>query len=386
MKQILTIFKWIGSHVWEFVFTIALLTLLGFVLIPKISTVQKNGSGEVCRAEMHLIADEIEAAFEKDAFDWSSVIDQKRSQKLFDALKEQSESKELKEINTSTYFFDLKKTSLLLMCRAHEENDPIEISMPQKYHTNPENADISSKPMGEITVSGVRTYVKGASLDKENPEKMVFSSTDDLKALFDDILVKIKYLDGETKVLSKDEYTLSTDGFDMSKPGEKTIIVSYKGESSINTDIKGFFSFSVMDASLSPPFKVNFGSDRKYILAAWAWSDYVRDTTDENNQAGASIVYFEGDYLYYPDGFLIDRRSDNSDPTVSARDIDKSDRPAYYIKMDKGNISQTEEVKNPKNGMLWMDENEEIYIWQESASKEANAGWLRVYCEITKVQ
>ena len=141
-----------------------------------------------------------------------------------------------------------------------------------------------------------------------------------------------------------------------------------------------------MDASLSPPFKVNFGADRKYILAAWAWSDYVRDTTDENNQAGASIVYFEGDYLYYPDGFLIDRRSDNSDPTVSARDIDKSDRPAYYIKMDKGNISQTEEVKNPKNGMLWMDENEEIYIWQESASKEANAGWLRVYCEITKIQ
>ena len=386
MNRILTIFKSIGLHTGEIVFTIALLVLLGFIFIPGWGEVSHNGSGEVCREDMHVIAEALKAEFKKDDYDWSKVLDQKRSQKIFETLKERSKDQKLIDADTTALYIDISETELMVKCRQHEENDPIQISMPKKYHTNLPTENKNPKPVGSITVSGIRTYVKDTALDKENPEKMEFSSKDDLKKLFSDLTVRIKYLDGETKELSKDEYTISTEGFDMSKTGEKTISVTYKGESNINTDIKSFFTFEVMKASQAPEFKVNFGKDKKYILSAWAWSDYVRDTTPEKNSTGASIVYYEGDYLYYPDGFMINIKADNSDPTASAMDIDKPEKPAYYVKLDKGNISLTEEVEKPENGMLWMDNNNEVYVWQEKASKEANAGWLRVYCEMKKAE
>lgn len=380
----LTFFKAVGYHALELLFSIVLLSLLGFVFVPSWSETQKNSSGEACRNEMQTIAKEIETAFAKDEYNWDGVLSQKRSQQFLETIKEHSENKKMKNINTDTYFVDLKKTSMLLLCRAHEKNKPVEISIPKKYHTNHESADISTKPTGAIIVSGVRTYVRGTSLDKEQPEKMVFSKEDDLKRLFPDISVKIKYLDGETKELSKDEYVLSCDKIDMSKTGKNTIRVIYEGENNINTDIFGSFSFDVMAPSNAPALKVDFGGDKRFVLSAWGWSDYVKDTTSENNTTGASIVFYKGDYLYYPDGFFVDLFKNNTNPTISAMDIDDKSKPAYYIKIKKTEIAKSENEENPKEGMLWLGENDEIFIWQEKASKEADAGWLRVYCEVEK--
>ena len=262
MNRILTFFKSIGLHTGEIVFSIALLVLLGFVFVPGWGEVSHNGKGEVCREDMHTISEALKAEFEKDTFD------QKRSQRIFETLKTRTEDAKVKDVDTSALYVDISDTSLMLKCRDHEENDPIQISIPKKYHANHPDTDNKAKPVGAITVSGVRTYVKGAALDSDNPEKMVFSAKDDLKKIFSDLTVKIKYLDGGTKELSKDEYTISTEGFDMTKTGEKTISVAYKGESNINTDIKAFFTFEVMKASQAPELEVNFGNGKKYILSA----------------------------------------------------------------------------------------------------------------------
>ena len=66
MNRILTIFKSIGLHTGEIVFTIALLVLLGFIFIPGWGEVSHNGSGEVCREDMHVIAEALMAEFKKD--------------------------------------------------------------------------------------------------------------------------------------------------------------------------------------------------------------------------------------------------------------------------------------------------------------------------------
>jgi len=384
MKYIYSFFRAIGSHVWEIIFSVLLVTLLGFIFIPNISGVSENGRAAECREQMHLISEEFEELLNNADFNWSEVLNQKRSQKILDTIKELSQNSDMKQMDTSDYYFDIKKSSVILMCKAHEENDPIEISIPKKYYTNMESDGVNAKLTGVITVSGVRTYIKGEALDADNPQKTVFSPSDDLKKLFPYIVVKIKYIDGETKTLSRDSYELSTDGFDMSKPGTKTITVSYKGENNINTDIRGFFSFKVMNKSEAPAFTVDFGEKGKYTLAAWDWSDYVKDAMAAEGSSldfGASIVYYKGDYLYYPDGFIIEKTSDNTSPE-SAKDKDKTERSAYCIKFNAKSIIKSD-TQEPKLGSMKL-ENEEVYIWQEKASKEVDAGWLRVYCDLEK--
>ena len=145
-----------------------------------------------------------------------------------------------------------------------------------------------------------------------------------------------------------------------------------------------------MEKKSATPLTVNFGEKGTYDLAAWDWTDYIVEASQENGKAknfDASIVYFDDKYYYYPDGFRIDTRNNNLSPMTAARDIDDNDLPAYNIEINPKNIINSKEDKNEmkkaKNGALMLEENL-AYIWQTEPSKELDSGWIRIFCEMKK--
>ena len=382
-------------HIGEIAFSIIALELFAFILVHGVSLVKEIGRARECDENMRIIATSLDAELNNTGIQFDDVLYQTRSQKIFDEIKKHSSNDKLKKMDTTEYYFDNNGTTLTLICRRHDDNEPIQVKIPERYQqsstaqeiVNPSKTDL----VNSITVTGVKTYIVGERLDKNNPDKTKFTSKDDLKSIFSDIKVNLQYIGGKTIVLDKNAYKLTTDGFDMNVPGTKTITVEYTTNNNWENTLRGSFTFEVLENSQSPEFIVDFGEKGSSRLASWDWSDYVRDTmtgTDEEMSFGASIVHYNNEYLYYPDGFVISKLRDNSKPETSAADCDNKKRSAYFIKFDPNTIIQNEETdkKKLRNGAMYMDENYEIYIWQTEPSKEASSGWLRVYCEVDRVE
>ncbi len=390
-------FMVVYKNIAQIIFTILFLTLLGFILIPNISMVKGNGKASECRSNMAIIANSLytELNDENIAFNWKDVLYQTRSQRILDEVKNYSSNEYLKNLDTSEYYFKNNGKTLTLICRYHEDNEPVDVEIPQKHTqevktqstSNASKTDLASS----ITVTGIRTYMKGEQLDANNPEKMQFTSNDDLKSIFGDIKVSLQYIGGKTITLDKNSYKLTTKGFDMSKAGTKDITVVYTTNNDWENTLHASFTFEVMENSQAPEFIVDFGAKGSYQLAAWDWSEYVRDAMRADGEEmyfDASIVYYNKKYLYYPDGFVISKLRDNTNPITSAMDCDNKSYNAYFIRFDPNTIIENEEVQKGKvrDGALRIDENNDIYIWQVEPSKEVGAGWLRVYCELEKVK
>lgn len=397
IKTVKKCFMFIYRHITEIVFCVLFLTLLGFILIPNISLVKGNAKASECRQNMAMIANSLHTELndENIAFNWKDVLYQTRSQRILDEVKNYSSNENLRNLDTSEYYFKNDGKTITLICRYHEDNEPFDIEIPKRHQQEIKNTDSSNVSKTDlassITVTGIRTYMKDEQLDAKNPDKMKFTSSDDLKSIFGDIKVNLQYIGGKTITLDKNSYKLTTEGFDMSKAGTKKITVVYTTNNDWENTLHASFTFEVMENSQAPEFVVDFGKRGTYRLASWDWSDYVRDAMRaEGDQMyfDASIVHFNGKYLYYPDGFVISKLRDNTNPITSAADCDNKSYSAYFIKFDKNTIIENKENQNQKirDGALHMDENNNVYIWQVEPSKEVSAGWLRVYCELEKIE
>lgn len=132
-------------------------------------------------------------------------------------------------------------------------------------------------------------------------------------------------------------------------------------------------------------FIVDAGADGRYCVSAWDWQDYVRDAAAEDGKTyGASVVYYDGVYYYYPDGFRVQNYSENTNPFSYAVDTENEYRTAYCITVDVSATVSGRFSVDSREGSL-MVENGSVYIRQTRPSKKAGKGWIQIECETKKL-
>lgn len=369
----------------------AALAILLTILIPTISVCVENGSETRCRERLQVLSDALNKAVADAAKEngGEGFFDGKNSRRLIEELISAVPPEDAEDLTPDEYYIISRDNRLYIKSAEHSDIDDYYANLPQGFPA-PELPKDESGFVDGLRITGVRTYMQNESIDPAAPEKMSFTGSDDLKKLFPDLSVRATYIGGGETELSPESYTLFTDGFDMSVPGTKTIRVSYDSGKRWRGTIYADFTFEVMERAQCPPLEINFGDNGVYTLAAWDWSDFVAEASQTEGGAkdfDASIVYYDGKYYYYPDGFNIDSRRGNSDPETSAADIDKPTRAAYRIEFKTDTIIASKEdeneMKKAEAGALMLEDGQ-VYIWQTEPSKEVGAGWIRVYCEMKK--
>lgn len=382
--------KNIKQRIGEIAVCTVVLAILLTILIPTISKCMENGSENKCRKRLELITSALNTAVkdQENSEKWVMMFDQKNSRRLLDTLKLTMKPEAANRIDTSEYYIKSENGRLYVRCVKHPKIDDYFVKIPEGISV-PDSKAERSEFIDHLQITGVRTYMQNESINPDKPEQMKFTDQDDLKKIFADMKVTILYVGGGEKQLSPNDYQLSTEGFDMSTPGTKKIKIAYKTDKMWNHMIYADFTFEVLKKAQCPPLEVRFGNET-YELAAWDWTDYVAEASRSEGGTkdfDASIVYFGGSYYYYPDGFNIDSRRDNSDPETAAADIDDSTFAAYRIEFKTDIIvaakEDEKEMKKATDGALLL-EDEQVYIWQSEPSKELDSGWIRVFCELKK--
>lgn len=132
-------------------------------------------------------------------------------------------------------------------------------------------------------------------------------------------------------------------------------------------------------------FIVDAGANGRYCISAWEWQDYVNDAAVEDGKTyGSSIVYYDGVYYYYPDGFRVRNYSENTNPFRYAVDTEDEYRPAYCITIDVSAVVSGRFSVDSHEGSL-MVESGSVYIWQTRPSKKFGKGWIQIECETKKL-
>lgn len=360
------------------------------VLIPTIAQSVKNGGEHKSRQTMSYIKDTLaeELNNKQNTENWEKLLNDKSSSKIIAELKKSMKADKAEKIADGEYFIKYEDGKLFICSAVYPEIDDISLSLPEGYSIS--SFSEKGEPISFLKVSGFRTYLQGESINPDKPEQMQFSDEDDLKNIFSDMTVTAINMGGGSTPVSRDKYTILTDGFDMSKPGTKALRVEYKNDNILNHTVYAEFSFYVMQKTECKPLVINFGKNGSYELAAWDWSDYVAEASQSDGSSknfDASIVHFDDKYYYYPDGFNIDKRRDNSNPETSAANIDDPTAAAYRIEFKPNIIISSKEDENEMDkatdGALMLEE-EQAYIWQSVPSKELDSGWIRVFCEMKK--
>lgn len=361
------------------------------ILIPTISKCLENGDEKKCRRNLNQISSALDKAIsnEGNSKKWIELLSKNNSVQTINALKLTMPAAKANKIDASDYYIKLSNGEFQIRCLEHPKIDDYSVKQPQNFKIAIQQSN-KDELVDYIKINGIRTYFQNYSINLKNPEQMKFTSKDNLKEIFSDLEVSAIHLGKTIKNISKDSYTITTNGFDMSKPGKKVITIKYVSDKAWNNVEYATFTFNVMEKKSATPLTVNFGEKGTYDLAAWDWTDYIVEASQENGKAknfDASIVYFDDKYYYYPDGFRIDTRNNNLSPMTAARDIDDNDLPAYNIEINPKNIINSKEDKNEmkkaKNGALMLEENL-AYIWQTEPSKELDSGWIRIFCEMKK--
>lgn len=367
------------------------LAILLTILIPTISKCIENSAIKKCTGKMTVLTDALNAAVndEKTADKWLELLKEKRSQQILSALKLTMDAQTANSIDLSDYYLRNDNGELKLLCIKHPDIEGFSVTLPEKLAL-PTAAPSNGEFIDHLQITGVRTYLQNESINPDAPEQMRFTADDNLQKIFSDITVKIIYVGGGEKILSPNQYDLSTDGFDMTTPGTKRIKISYSEDKVWIPTTYTEFTFEVLKKAQCDPLLIDFGEKGSYELAAWDWSDYVAEATQSEGSAkdfDASIVHYEGDYYYYPDGFNIDGRRENLSPETSAADIDDPTIAAYRIPFNTDVIINSKEdeteMRKAVEGALMLEE-EQVYIWQIEPSKELETGWIRVFCEFKK--
>lgn len=379
MKKTVTIIKTSLSAL----LVLAVLTAVGFAFVPSLVKSLDNGDKKECLKNSQALLSVLEEKLggtETNKF-WYDLLTEQNSNKLLSAL-----NRELKTpVDISNYYVKFGGERLMILCTEHPQTLDAAMQVPDNLiwygddYVEPQSSLITA-----LSASGRDMYFQNTMLDSSNPSKTLFTDADDTNSLFPDIIVTAHYAGGGERILESDEYKILVNSLDMTKTGRKTLEIMY------NNKPWGFlfttFDIEIIPNSKREPLIVDGGINGKYELASWVWTDYVADALDASGSYmdfTASIVFDNGEYYYFPDGFSIVKDNEDNGSIKGALDVDNHKKPAYYLTFNTRSIFLTDTESNSpaREGSLKVSKDGTIFIWQDKKSKEFPKGWLQIFCE-----
>ncbi len=369
--------------------TAVVLLLVCLVIVPSVVKCVANRNKSACESHMNKIVKTLGTELTKETESGGSYLHELimngNYQKLMNNIN--VKTGDSGKFPSSDYYIRPGDEKLSVVCKKHNDIVAKELSFSVMRNVS---VDIAPRPtfaerIVYLSVSGPDTYYQNDSLDPSDPSRMVFVGEDADKAI-QNLKVKAVYIGGAEEELPRVKYTVTSDGLDMTKPGQALIIVKSNPTSLWDNSAYAPFLIDVIGEEDIAPLIADGGINGKYELAAWDWRDFVEEASmeDGGKTFGASIVRSGGAYYYYPNGMRIVNSNENSNPFDYALDTDDEKKSAYCIKFDPDSVILTD-ADNDKihNGSMKV-ENELVYIWQDKPAKELPAGWIRVYCELKK--
>lgn len=394
IKKILgNIFSSIGSKFKkikpvEFGVGAVVIVLSCVVIVPSLVQCVINRNKAKCSVHMsimlNMLSDELTDEMKTGETYWHDLIQNGNYQKLISSLNEKTGLS--KKYPSTNYYIRTGEEKLALMCKKHKDISDKEIKFALMKDVS---VEVAEKPqIGEkiayLTVSGPDTYYEDDMLDENNPTKMVFIGRE-VDKVIKNLTVTAVYAGGAREELPRSKYTVTADKLNMKKSGQTHLTVKSNSSSLWDNSAYAQFVIDVVGDDDIAPLIVDSGTNGRFELASWEWNDFVTEAAQEDGKKsfGASIIRYNGNYYYYPDGLTIVNDNKNNDMFKFALDVDDETKPAYYIQFDTSSVVINDNDSKIHNGSVKI-ENDLIYIWQEKSSKELDTGWIRVYCDLKK--
>lgn len=395
IKRILEkIFSSIGSKLRkikpvEFGVGAVVIVLSCVVIVPSLVQCVMNRNKAKCSSHMsmmlNMLSDELTDEMKTGETYWHDLIKNGNYQKLISSLNDKTGLS--KKYPSANYYIRTGEEKLTIMCKKHKDisNKEIKFSLMKDI-----SVEVAEKPqIGEkiiyLTVSGPDTYYEGDMLDENNSSKMVFVGRE-VDKVIKNLTVTAVYAGGAREELPRSKYTVTADKLNMKKSGQTNLTIKSNSSSFWDNSAYTQFVIDVVGDNDVAPLIVDGDAKGRFELASWEWNDFVSEALQETGKKsfGASIIRYNGNYYYYPDGLTIVNDNKNNDMFKFALDVDDETKSAYCIEFDTSSVVINDnDSKNIHNGSVKID-NDLVYIWQEENSRELDAGWIRVYCDLKK--
>ena len=291
---------------------------------------------------LNMLSDELTDEMKTGETYWHDLIQNGNYQKLISSLNEKTGLS--KKYPSTNYYIRTGEEKLALMCKKHKDISDKEIKFALMKDVS---VEVAEKPqIGEkiayLTVSGPDTYYEDDMLDENNPTKMVFIGRE-VDKVIKNLTVTAVYAGGAREELPRSKYTVTADKLNMKKSGQTHLTVKSNSSSLWDNSAYAQFVIDVVGDDDIAPLIVDSGTNGRFELASWEWNDFVTEAAQEDGKKsfGASIIRYNGNYYYYPDGLTIVNDNKNNDMFKFALDVDDETKPAYYIQFDKCSLSSS---------------------------------------------
>lgn len=362
------------------------LVLSCIVIVPSLVQCVINKNRSDCSKHMYvmlsILSDELEKEQTQNGSYWHDTIKNGNYQKLIMSLNDKSKNN---KFPASDYYIQTGDETLSLMCKKHKDMSEHSIRFSKMRNVSVEVAEkpLISGQIAYLAVNGPDTYYQGDILDIQNPKKMVFIGREVDKAI-QNLKVYAVYAGGVREEIPRERYTITTDKLDMNKSGQTHLIIKYNSTSFWDNSAYVPFVIDVIGNDDLAPLIIDGGTSGKFELASWDWFDYVAEAAaePEGKVFGASIVRYNGQYYYFPEGMQIINSNKNNAPSKYALDTSDPKKPAYSIEFDRRSVIANDSDSIHEGSVKI--ENDLVYIWNDTPLTEVGSGWIRVYCELRK--
>lgn len=362
------------------------LVLSGIIIVPSLVKCAINKNTANCSYHINVmlgvLSDELEKEQAGGGIYWHDMIKNGNYQKLVMSLSDKVKDK---KFPPSDYYIQTGNETLSIMCKKHNDMSEHSIRFSTMRNVSVEIAETPqiSGDVVYLSVKGPDTYYQGEALDSQNPKKMVFTGMEVDKAI-QNLKVYAIYAGGVSEELSREQYTITANRIDMNKPGQTHLIVKYNSNSLWDSGAYTPFVIDVIGDDDIAPLIIDGGTAGKFELSSWDWTDYVAEAAQEaeGKVFGASIVRYNGQYYYFPEGMRIMNSNRNNSPHKYALDTVDPTKPAYSIAFDRSSVITNSNDSIHKGSVKI--ENDLVFIWNDTPLREVGNEWIRVYCELRK--
>lgn len=363
-------FSWRRIPWTEIAVTVVVAALIGFIVVPTFNRVVENADRNECDYQMGRILSELSARLASDETGfWNDLINTGTPRSILTAVKQKMGDD---KIDVSEYDTERKTGEFVIYSTVYEK---LKRSIAVTEYEKPQSETV--RRIEGISVTGIPQYPLCAVMDKDKPEQTAFQNGDNLKKLFPNLKVTLSFSGGEKTELGQEEYSIITNGFDMSAPGEKKIIIDYDNRSNWGGDQSAVYVFNAVENDAE--FTVSNGGE-SYKVSAWKWQNYAAAAAETDASFNAAMVEHEGVFYYYPDGFTLRRGGDNETPKKGA--LDENGDPAKYIKINVSSVIKNKTEETPEEGSLLIEDGM-VYVWRRGASRSSR-GWVRIYGQVER--
>lgn len=384
--KFISVIKKIRINPVELSAVLIVLVLSCIIIVPSLVRCVINKNKSDCSEHMYImlgiLSNELEREQTEGGSYWHDTIKNGNYQKLIMSLNDKTKNS---KFPASDYYIQTGSETLSIQCKKHKDMSDHSIRFSTMRNVSVEVAEkpLISGQIAYLAVSGPDTYYEGDSLDAQNPKKMIFSGREVDKAI-QNLKVYAVYAGGVREEIPRERYTITTDKLDMSKAGQTHLIIKYNSTSFWDNSAYVPFVIDVIGNDDIAPLIIDGGTAGKFELASWDWFDYVTESAaePEGKDFGASIVRYNGQYYYYPEGMRIVNSNKNNSPDKYALNVTDPTKPAYKIVFDRRSVI-TNDSDSIHEGSVKI-ENDLVYIWNDTPLTEVDKGWIRVYCELRK--